>query len=81
MRRTLWSMAFAGLTLGALGVVGGTAIGGHAGSTIIGSGLLIGIAALYLLAGLAIRDRAARSRTVHGGEMPVADRLAGRRVF
>jgi hypothetical protein len=81
MRRTAWSVAFAGLTLGALGVVGGTAIGGQAGPTVIGWGLLIGIVALYLLAALAIRDRAARRPSTRDDQMPVADRLAGRRVF
>jgi hypothetical protein len=73
-------MAIAGLALGSLGMVGGTVVGGQIGPMVIGYGLLIALSALYLVAGLAIRERVWRrlARPVHG---PHADRLAGRRVF
>ena len=77
----MWSMAIAGLALGSLGMVGGTAVGGQLGPMIVGYGLLIALTALYLVAGLAIRQRLWRrmSRAVAAGQH--ADRLAGRRVF
>jgi hypothetical protein len=46
-----------------------------------GYGLLIALAALYLVAGLAIRDRAWRRLSSASLKRPVADRVAGRRVF
>lgn len=81
MRQTLWTTAIAGLGFGSLAMVGGTAIGGEFGSLAVGYGLLVALAALYLVAGLAIRDRVWRrlSRPVIG--RPPADHLAGRRVF
>ena len=78
----LWSFAIAGLALGSLGMVGGTVVGGEFGPMVVGYGLLTALSALYLAAGLAIRERvwarraAAQERTGTG-----ADRLAGRRVF
>ncbi len=57
MHHTLWSLAIAGLGLGSLAMVGGTAIGGELGPLAIGYGLLVALAALYLVAGLAIRER------------------------
>lgn len=80
-RQSMWSMAIAGFALGSLGMVGGTAVGGQIGPMIVGYGLLIALTALYLVAGLAIRERVWRrmSRTVAAGRH--ADRLAGRRVF
>ena len=55
MRHSLWSFAIVGLGLGSLGMVGGTAIGGAIGPLAVGYGLLAALAALYLVAGLAIR--------------------------
>ena len=81
MRQTMWSMAVGGLALGSLAMVGGTTIGGELGPLAIGYGLLVAITALYLFAGLAIRERAWRrlSRPMPSSAQP--DRLAGRRVF
>ena len=81
MRQSLWSIAMLGLGLGSLAIVGGTAIGGELAPLAGGYGILVLIAALYLVAGLAIRDRVWRRLTrplEHPGN---ADRLAGRRVF
>ena len=81
MRQTMWSMAIGGLALGSLAMVGGTAIGGELGPLAIGYGLLVALTALYLFAGLAIREQAWRrlSRPMTTSAQP--DRLAGRRVF
>lgn len=83
MRRTLWSMAFAGVGFGCLAMVGGTAIGdGGVGALAVGYGFLVLLSALYLLAGLAIRDRVARTSANATSEAPTSiDRLAGHRVF
>ena len=80
MRQSMWSMAIAGLALGSLGMVGGTAVGGQIGPMIIGYGLLVALSALYLVAGLAIRERAGR-RLARQEKSLSPDRLAGRRVF
>jgi membrane glycosyltransferase len=79
LRQSMWSLAIAGLVLGSLGMVGGTAVGGQIGPMVIGYGLLIALSALYLVAGLAIRERAWR-RLARPDELH-PDRLAGRRVF
>ncbi|MBA2264200.1 MAG: hypothetical protein H0W10_06040 [Chloroflexi bacterium] len=81
MRQSLWSLAIGGLGLGSLGMVGGTAIGGELGPLAIGYGLLVALSGLYLVAGLAIRERV---WTRLARPMPTTtqpDRLAGRRVF
>ena len=62
-------------------MVGGTAIGGEIGPLAVGYGLLVALAALYLVAGLAIRERVWRRLSVASMGRPKADRLAGRRVF
>lgn len=74
-------MAIAGLGLGSLGMLGGTAIGGDLGPLVVGYGLLVALAALYLVAGLAVRDRVWRRISAPTINRPHADRLAGRRVF
>jgi hypothetical protein len=81
MQRSLWSLAIAGLTLGSLGMVGGTAIGGELGPLAVGYSLLIALSALYLVVGLAIRERVWRRLARPMPAKPQADRLAGRRVF
>jgi len=81
MGQTLWSFAIAWLGLGSLAMVGGTAIGGEIGPLAVGYGLLVALAALYLVAGLAIRERVWRRLSVASMGRPKADRLAGRRVF
>lgn len=70
-----------GLALGCLGMVGGTVVGGELGPMAVGYGLLIVLCALYLVAGLVIRERVGQrlSRSEHGDAR--VDRLAGRRVF
>ena len=83
MRRVLWSIALAGLGFGSLAMVGGTAVGDGVGALAIGYGVLVVLAALYMIVGLAIRDRIGRRALAQGatGTTPSIDRLAGHRVF
>lgn len=81
MGHRLYSVAVGGLALGTVAMVGGTAIGGELGPMAAGYGLLISLSALYLVAGLAIRERAWRKLSTSSLRRPEADRLAGRRVF
>jgi hypothetical protein len=81
MRHRLYSVAVAGLALGSVAMAGGTAIGGELGPMAAGYGLLVALGALYLVAGLAIRERAWRRLSSQGLKRPVPDRVAGRRVF
>ena len=81
MRHRLFSFGLAGLALGSLAMIGSTAIGSELGPLLAGYGLLVALSALYLVAGLAIRDRAGRKLATSGLERPKTDRLAGRRVF
>jgi hypothetical protein len=62
-------------------MVGGTAIGGEIGPLAAGYGMLVALSALYLFAGLVIRERAWRRLSVSSTKSPAPDRLAGRRVF
>jgi len=79
----LWSIAGAGLGFGSLAIVGGTAIGDGVGPLAVGYGILVVLAAVYLIAGLAVRDRIGRpSASRHDADpTPSIDRLAGHRVF
>jgi hypothetical protein len=81
MRHTFWSMAIAGLGLGSLAMVGGTAIGGEVGPLAVGYGLLVALAALYLVIGLSIRERLWRRLKAPSIGRPHPDHLAGRRIF
>lgn len=81
MRQSLWSAALAGLGFGSLAMVGGTAIGGEIAALAVGYGLLVVLAALYMIAGLAIRERVWRRIARPEAPRPTIDRLAGRRVF
>ena len=81
MRQSLWSVALAGLVFGSLSMVGGTAIGGEMGPLAVGYGLLVVIAALYMVAGLAVRQRVWHRISHPERQTPPVDRLAGRRVF
>ncbi len=81
MRHSLWSIAVGGLGLGSLSMVGGTAIGGELGPLAIGYGLLVALSALYLVAGLAIRERVWQRLSQPMASSTRPDRLAGRRVF
>jgi sulfite exporter TauE/SafE len=77
----MWSFAVAGLALGSLGMVGGTAVGGELGPMTVGYSLLIAVCALYLVAGLAIRERVWQRLSRPDTTSARPDRLAGRRVF
>ena len=81
MRHTLWSLALAGLGFGSLAMVGGTAIGGDLGPLAVGYGLLVVIAALYMVACMTIREGVSKRFQRSERQMPTVDRLAGRRVF
>ncbi len=81
MRHTLLSLALAGLGFGSLTMVGGTAIGGDLGPLAAGYGLLVVVATLYMVAGIAIRDRVGQRFARTDRQMPNVNRLAGRRVF
>lgn len=81
MRQSLWSLALGGLGLGSLSVVGGTVLGGELGPLLAGYGFLVVLAALYMAAGLAIRQRVWRRLARPLLARPTPDRLAGRRVF
>jgi len=81
MRHSLWSVALAGLGFGSLSMVGGTALGGEVAPLAVGYGLLVVLAALYLIAGLAIRERVWHRIARPTTPTPTIDRLAGRRVF
>jgi predicted membrane protein len=81
MRQSLWALAIVGLGFGTLSMVGGTAIGGELGPLAIGYGLLIAVAGLHLVAGLAIRERLWRRLNRPQARMPRVDRLGGQRVF
>ena len=80
MRRSLWQIPMVGLAVAALAVVGGTTIGGELGPLSAGYGLLVGMAALYALAGLAIRERVwRRLPRVPGSAAPKT--VASHRMF
>ena len=81
MRQSLWSAALAGLGFGSLAMVSGTAVGGEIAPLAVGYGLLVVLAALYMIAGLAIRERVWRRIGRPAAPTPSIDRLAGRRVF
>lgn len=82
MRRSkFWSVAFTGLSLGTLAMIGGTTVGGDLRPMIVGYGVLIALTALYLVAGLAIRERVWERQARSTQDMPRPERLAGRRVF
>ena len=83
MRRVMWSIALAGLGFGSLTMVGGTAIGEGVGALAAGYGVLVVLAALYMIVGLAIRDRIGRRSSAQRSldAAPAIDRLAGHRVF
>lgn len=83
MRRVLWSIALAGVGFGSLAMVGGTAVGEGVGALAVGYGVLVVLAALYMIVGLAVRDRIGHRSSAHRRPetAPAIDRLAGHRVF
>lgn len=75
-------MAGAGMTLGGLVMLAGAVGGGELGPMAAGYGFVLVIAAAYLVAALAIRDRV--WRRLKAGHLPRAhrgDRLHGRHIF
>ena len=74
-------MAVAGLALGSLGMVGGTAVGGELGPMAVGYGLLVVLCALYLVTGLLVRERVGQRLARPDRAAAHSRRLAGRRVF
>ena len=81
MRHRLFSFGLAGLALGSIAMVGSNAVGAELGPLMAGYGLLVALCALYLIVGLAIRERAWRKLATSSLKRPTTDRLAGRRVF
>lgn len=83
MQRVMWSIALAGVGFGCLAMVGGTTISDGVGALATGYGLLVVLAALYMMAGLAIRERIGRRSSTRRAleAAPSIDRLAGHRVF
>lgn len=70
----------AGLAIGSLGIVGGTTIDGPLRSLTVGYGVLLGLAALYALSGLVLRDRPWR-RVGDDREGSRVETVASHRVF
>jgi 4-hydroxybenzoate polyprenyltransferase len=79
--RGLWAVGVGGLAFGTVAVLGGSAAGGSFGSLVLGYGMLVALASLYMLAGLAIRDRVWRRMRRPAVERIQPVDLAGRRVF
>lgn len=80
MRRSSWSVVVAGLAIASLGIVGGTTIDGQLGPLAVGYGALLGLAAMYALSGLALRDRPwRRLRRDRAGSR--VETVASHRVF
>jgi hypothetical protein len=78
----MWRAMWASLVGGAVMVAGGGAVGTELGALAAGYGSLIIVAALYLGAGLAIRQRVWRSwRTFRVSERPSGTTVLGHRVF
>lgn len=80
MRRSWWSLAAVVLAFGALAIVGSSAIGAQPVPLGV-SGVILTLGALYLLAGLAIRNRAWKRLRPPDPSIAPVERLAGRRVF
>ncbi len=78
--QSLWSVSVFGLAVGGLAVVGGTAIGGEIGPLAAGYGVLVTLAALYALVGLAIRERVWRRLSSVRGASGI-ETVASHRVF
>ena len=62
-------------------MVGGTAIGGQAGPLTAVYGVLLTLGALYLVAGLALRDRSGRQSSSTGATTTETRHLGGLRIF
>lgn len=79
MRRASWSISIVSLVVASLAIAGGTAFGGPFGPLTVGYGILIGLASIYALVGLAIRGRIWRrvSRIGRDG----VETVAAHRVF
>ena len=73
-------MAVVVLVFGALAMLGGTVVGGRM-TPISVYGLLFTMCGLYMIAGLAIRDRTWKRLRNPEGPVTTSERLVGRRVF
>ena len=76
----LWVATWVGLGVGTALLLGGLLVTSELGSMLAGYGLLIALAAAYLGAGLAIRDRV-RAAAASRRDRVEAPSLLGRRVF
>ncbi len=81
MKGSLWSLAVAVLVLGGLAMVGGTAVGGQAGAIGAAYGMLFALCALYMVAGLALRDRVRRRSRSTDTTAAETRQLGGLRIF
>ena len=78
----MWRAMWAGLAAGTVMLAGGGAVGTELGGLAAGYGSLLIVAALYLAAGLAIRQRVWRSwRTFRVAERSGGKSIMGHRVF
>ena len=83
MRHTrLWTLAMSVIAGSTLLILGGVASGAELGQLVAGYGLLLLLTALYLAAGLAVRERAWRRVTTRPARLrPTMVDVHGRRVF
>lgn len=81
MRHSPWPLGIGALAVSGLVAVGGTTVGGDIGLDTAASGVLALVASLYVIAGLAIRQRVWRRLAAPVRTGTQASRVAGRRVF
>jgi len=77
MRHTLFTIGIGALAFGGLVTISGTSVGTTAAAT----GVLVVVAALYLMAVFAIRQRVWQRLEARVAQRTHASRVAGRRVF
>jgi len=77
MRHTLFTIGIGALAFGGLVTISGTSVGTTAAAT----GVLVVVAALYLMAVFAIRQRVWQRLEAPVAQRTHASRVAGRRVF
>jgi hypothetical protein len=78
--RSLWVTAWVALAVGLAATLTGALVPSELGSLLAGYGVLCAVASAYLLAGLAIRERARRA-VASRQRSPEAGSLLGRHVF
>jgi len=81
MRHTLFTIGIGALAFGGLVTISGTSVGGGVGTTAAATGVLVVVAALYLMAIFAIRQRVWQRLEAPVAQRTHASRVAGRRVF